>query len=233
MSTNIYYVYAYLRKSNDSPYYIGKGCKNRAYDKRHNVSVPKDSTKIVFYHTSLEEQEALNLEIFYVSMFGRKDIGTGILLNRTNGGDGVFPSPITVKLRTEKMLRTRKQNGSYTTGIAKTMATRKKLGTLGAGKEGAKKAAATRKINGYKPSSESVLKTIATKRKNGIDITAQLNTPEARNKANIKCKLLSNRPEIKLLRILAKENNIKLGSGWVRKPDPWIQAKIYELYCRE
>ena len=84
---NIFYVYAYFRKSDNSPYYIGKGKNNRAYE-RHRVSVPKDKFKIVFYHTDLSEKMALDLEIFYISLFGRKDIGTGILHNLTNGGDG-------------------------------------------------------------------------------------------------------------------------------------------------
>ena len=86
---NIYYVYAYLRKKDLTPYYIGKGKRLRAYNKEHSVSVPKDKSKIVFYHTNLLDSDAQNLEKSYIKLFGRKDLGTGILHNRTDGGDGL------------------------------------------------------------------------------------------------------------------------------------------------
>lgn len=85
---NIYYVYAYLREKDNTPYYIGKGKNNRAYCKEHSVTVPKDKSKIVFYHTELTESDAHNLEKHYIKLYGRKDLGTGILYNQTNGGDG-------------------------------------------------------------------------------------------------------------------------------------------------
>lgn len=84
---SIYYVYAYLRKSDGTPYYIGKGKGNRAFRPHTFVSVPDDRTKIVFLEENLEENRALELEIEYIKKYGRRNIGTGILHNLTDGGE--------------------------------------------------------------------------------------------------------------------------------------------------
>jgi hypothetical protein len=83
-----FYTYAYLREDR-TPYYIGKGCYKRAY--RGNgkpCGVPKDKTRIIFLKKNITEEEAFKHEIYMISVFGRKDLGTGILYNRTDGGDG-------------------------------------------------------------------------------------------------------------------------------------------------
>lgn len=84
----IYYTYAYLRKDR-TPYYIGKGKGRRIYKKGNGqIKPPKDKSRIIFLKKNLTEEEAFKHEIYMIAVFGRKDLGTGILRNRTNGGEG-------------------------------------------------------------------------------------------------------------------------------------------------
>lgn len=78
---NIFYTYAWLRK-NGVPYYIGKGKGRRAWRKGH----PKG--QVLILKKDLSEQEAFKHETYMISVFGRKDLGTGVLVNFTDGGEG-------------------------------------------------------------------------------------------------------------------------------------------------
>jgi len=76
-----FYTYLWLREDG-TPYYVGKGTLKRAFRKGH----PKDKV-IIQEHPS--EADALAVEKFLIAYYGRKDLGTGILRNLTEGGEGV------------------------------------------------------------------------------------------------------------------------------------------------
>jgi len=84
--SEIYYTYAYLREDR-TPYYIGRGCGKRAYCKNHGVAVPSRH-RILLLKTGLTFAESVQHEIYMIAVLGRKDLGTGILRNLTDGGEG-------------------------------------------------------------------------------------------------------------------------------------------------
>lgn len=125
---NTYYVYAYLRKHDSAtaaagtPYYIGKGIDNRAFVKHHGIN-PPDKEHIVFLKENISEQEALDLEVALIAKYGRKDLKTGVLNNKTNGGDGLQnPSPIT-----RKKLADAKRNESPETRLKRSIAAKNRV----------------------------------------------------------------------------------------------------------
>ncbi len=99
----------YLRE-NGTPYYVGKGKGNRAYDNhgtRFQVP-PSEQIKIVL--TNLTEEQAFANEIDFIAWYGRLDINTGILENRTHGGEGSsgfrHTDEFKIRLKTESIFVT-------------------------------------------------------------------------------------------------------------------------------
>src|ERR1019366_3979419 len=125
---NHFYVYCYLRSKisqaaeSGTPYYVGKGKGRRCFKPHLYTHVPKDKLNIIFVAEGLSEKTAQDLEIIHIKFCRRKDINTGILLNRTDGGEGSSgckPSEATKK----KLSMARKGKP----GFIPTEATKKKM----------------------------------------------------------------------------------------------------------
>jgi hypothetical protein len=180
-----FYVYLYLR-DNGTPYYCGKGKGIRAWEQHRDIKnnrgvwTPKDNSRIVISAYDLLEIGAFILERRFVRWYGRKDSKTGILYNKTDGGDGVS-GLIQSDSHKAKSLATRKKNGTlhnpHSPGARKkALATMKERGTSQSSPTVIEKQIATRKKNGtLAPTKESTAKIVETRKRNG----SYKNTPNA------------------------------------------------------
>jgi hypothetical protein len=81
--------FAYLwTRPDGTPYYAGQGTRKRAmYTHRRKIQVPSDRSRI-FLFPRASKDEAVRTEMELIANWGRIDIGTGCLLNKSNGGYG-------------------------------------------------------------------------------------------------------------------------------------------------
>jgi hypothetical protein len=88
------FVYCYLRTTDGSPYYVGIASQWKRPTQPHNsCGVPRTRARIRILRAGLAWEEACRWEQVYIARWGRKDLGTGVLHNRTDGGDGTLRGP--------------------------------------------------------------------------------------------------------------------------------------------
>ena len=114
-----FYTYTYLRLDG-SPYYVGKGANGRAF--AHTIGHRPPDIKRIRIQYWADEATAFAYERYLIDFWGRKDLGTGILRNLTNGGTGGAP---TGTIRPD--LATRNIGNQYRLGIPHTEESRRKI----------------------------------------------------------------------------------------------------------
>ena len=98
--------YTYILKDDNNPFYVGKGTKDRMYHHKRKAKATKiklpvldkirkmvKNNKEIIYEKVLiseNEQEIIDKEVELIKKIGRRDLGTGPLLNLTDGGEGVI-----------------------------------------------------------------------------------------------------------------------------------------------
>jgi len=146
-----FYTYLWLREDG-TPYYVGKGCKNRAFVKNSHRIGPPSNPDLILVQKFPDEAAAFAAEIFLISFYGRIDLGSGCLRNLTDGGEnppkgshrGHKHSAETIKLFSEQ-----RKGKKYHLGHKHSTETRKLIGDLQRGRKQspevvAKRAAAMR-----------------------------------------------------------------------------------------
>jgi len=104
------YLYRHVRLDNNTPFYIGVSTKDHRYvrafckNKRGELwdsIVSKSAYRVDIMIENIPENELYNKEREMIALYGRLELGTGTLVNRTNGGSGgcgvIVPESVRLK----------------------------------------------------------------------------------------------------------------------------------------
>ena len=181
---NNYCVYFYLRED-QSPYYVGMGRKQRPFAKHAHRQdkgdfKPKNNDLIKVIHENLSQEDAYELEIFYIKKYGRKCDG-GILINLTEGGEGAKHNE-----------ETRRKLSLIKTGTKASDETKRKMSEAHLGR---------------KNSPESIAKMLETKKNNGKYLVSEETRKKMSANGKKNAKYGSNNPAARKVIVFDLKNN--------------------------
>ncbi len=112
------YVYTHKRHDKNELFYIGIGINHDTYERAYkkgrnsiwNKIVKKTTYEVSIIHDKISWEEAQLIEKTLIKKYGRIDLGTGILANLTDGGEGT-PGRVRPVEEIEKF--SGEKNGSY------------------------------------------------------------------------------------------------------------------------
>lgn len=117
-------LYRHIRLDTNTPFYVGIGQdEKRAYSRQRSNHwkriVQKHGYKVHIMLDDLTWEQAQEKEREFIKLYGRKDLGLGILINKTDGGEG--------SLGAIRSVETRAKVSISKTGKLKTEEHRKKI----------------------------------------------------------------------------------------------------------
>lgn len=126
-----FYIYFHINPVKGEIFYVGKGTGRRAFLKTNrsvywNNIIKKYGYVVDIVEENLTEQEAFERETFYIKKIGRRDLGTGTLVNMSDGGEGQSGLIPSVETR-RKISESNKGKIAHNKGKSPSEETRRKL----------------------------------------------------------------------------------------------------------
>ena len=136
------YVYRHIRLDTNKPFYIGIGSdelyeranSNKSRNKHWTHVVNKVQYRIEIILDDLTWEEACKKEQEFILLYGRKDLGTGILVNMTNGGEGLTNPGEELRQHMSNLKKGRPAWNKGLSGFIHSEETKRKLALLSSGK---------------------------------------------------------------------------------------------------
>jgi len=131
MTMNNKVLYFHINPVKNEVFYVGIGTLKRAKSK-HNRSnhwlsyIKKYDYDIMIEESNISWDEACELEKYWIKRIGRKDLGTGPLINLTDGGEGCLNQKMSIESR-QKMSKSKRNMSDATKLKMSKSATGKKL----------------------------------------------------------------------------------------------------------
>ena len=139
-----YCVYIHRRLTDSVIFYVGMGDKDRPNtfknrNKHWHNTVNKHGRSVEVLFKNLTKEDAIELEIFLISLIGRKDLNKGTLINKTDGGEGALGvimseetkqkmrKPKSEEHRLKLVANIKKRNKDLWKGVSKTTEHRDKI----------------------------------------------------------------------------------------------------------
>ena len=164
-------VYRHRRLDTNQIFYVGIGkLDNRPYSKANRNKwwkniVEKTDCHVEIIQEDISWEDACDLECLLISLYGRKDLGTGILVNLTAGGEGVIGNILSEKTRL-KMSNSKKGKAPPNLGKKASEESKKRMSISATGRKNSEESKEKNRIASLNMSDETkkkISETLKTK----------------------------------------------------------------------
>ena len=169
-------VYRHRRIDTNEIFYVGIGkLDNRPYSKANRNKWWKNIVEKADYHVEIIQEDiswedACDLECLLISLYGRRDLGTGSLVNLTEGGEGVVGQVMSEETKI-KMSNSKKGKRPHNFGKKASEESRKKMSLAATGRRNSEESKEKNRVASLNMSDE-------TKRKISETLKAKVKTDE-------------------------------------------------------